>query len=157
MLDNGYRPNGETFSVQALEARLPELALRARFAAPPLEVALYDEDPRLLLDIPAAAGALRPVLAVVWRQAQQGTAAELLYRSQGWDGGPGHCTTESALLELQLMLRAIPDLIADETYSDYSVAGLVFLQGRLGQAVAEHATGLSLCVGGDQGWLQRLA
>lgn len=143
------------YSTAKLIARLKKRPLRARFSAAPLIVELYEEDPTLLPpmttieddeDPMCAGGGLVSVLSLVWLAGSEGVAPQLLYRNQGWESPlrKGGTYYESALLELQLMLRALPDYASDMRLEDYTVEGVLFLSSRMGFALAGQVGALEL-------------
>lgn len=148
------------FSVQKLLDRLPERPLRGAFLAGPLEIELYEEDPRELEPIisieededpSCAGGGLDSQLTLVWLRAQDGEPRRLLARSQGWSSPllSADNAYQGGLLELQLFLRTIEFGQEEEVnYEDYTVDGMVFLQSRMGQRLRSDVAVLRLEPGG---------
>ena len=143
------------YSTAKLVARLKKRPLRARFSAYPLIVELYEEDPALLPPMATivagedpmnSGGGLISTLSLVWLAGTEATPPQLLYRNQGWESPlrKGGTYYESALLELQLMLRALPDYSSDMQLEDYTVPGVLFLSSRMGFALASQIGSLEL-------------
>jgi hypothetical protein len=156
-----------SFSVKELLDRLPDLPLLATFKAGPLLVQLYEEDARQLpamvripegADPREAGGGLQGVLSLIWLDATAKKPAELLYRTQGWCSPPrpGFTYYEAALLELQLMLQVEKEIPLDESHADYTVAGLLYLDSRMGRELADHVRVLELRPGGGGDLFTRL-
>lgn len=138
-----------SFSARQLSERLAERPLLARFMAGPVRVHVYEEDARLLVpmcsvegdeDPRSGGGGLVAQLTVCWLVSSiAGKPEELLYYYQGWSQPlrPGLNHAQSALVDLQIMLRTVGQPEAAFGFDTYTSAGLLFVNSNMGVELAE--------------------
>ncbi len=156
-----------TFSPRALRARLPELTRLARFGLGPLLITLYKEDPRRLPGLNAieddedpivAGGGLFPLLVTVEHQEEESQEPELLYRTTGWTSldTSAQGLYVGGLVETRLFFRTREIHGIQPAFYDYTPAGMLYLESRMGQALKEKVENFSLKTGGGGALFQTL-
>jgi hypothetical protein len=132
--------------------------LLSAYQAGPLVVEIYRGDPRTLPAMtsieddedPSGLGdGLDAMLSLIWLRPAQGPM-QLLYSSQGWTDLRDTVENqyEAALLELQLFLRCHDNVGDEDDYDNYSVSGMIFLNGIFGQRMTSTFAAVPLEFGG---------